>query len=149
MCAVLPLMGNSDAGYCNEGLPDDVRNRRSDNVMGALTECTILMGSTVRMNVRKLECGPDEQKERDEPDAKISDPWVLWTDSTYSSHRNSHYSSGLQVCQSIKKAPGLQALWLDQCARKVLRDCEGNNLRSPNCAGSPPSTRSLKKPRPT
>ena len=102
VCSVLPAMGNSDAGYCNEGLPDDVRNRRSDNVMGALTECTILMGSTVHMKVRKLECGPDEQKEPDEPDAQISDPWVLWTDSTYSSHRNSHYSSGLQVCQSIK-----------------------------------------------
>ena len=106
VCAVLPLMGNSDASYCNEGLPDDVRNRRSDNVMGALTEGTILMGSTVHMNVRKLECGPDQHKERDEPDAQISEPWVLWTDSTYSAHRNSHYSSGLQVCQSIKNAPG-------------------------------------------
>jgi len=43
VCAVLPLMWNSDAGYRNEGLPDRVRYRGPDNVMRALTECTIWM----------------------------------------------------------------------------------------------------------
>ena len=43
VCAVLPLLGNSDAGYSNEGLPNRVRYRGSDNVMRALTECTIWM----------------------------------------------------------------------------------------------------------
>jgi hypothetical protein len=55
------------------------------------------------MDVHKLDCGPEEQKQRDEPSAQISNPRVLWTNSTDSSHDNCHYSSGLQVCQSIKR----------------------------------------------
>jgi hypothetical protein len=43
VCAGLPLMGNDDSGYCDEGLRDGVCNRRSDNVMRALTKCTILV----------------------------------------------------------------------------------------------------------
>jgi hypothetical protein len=51
------------------------------------------------MDVHKLDCGPEEQKERDEPNEQIANPRVLCTNSTNSSHSNCHYSSRWRVCQ--------------------------------------------------
>jgi hypothetical protein len=99
MCPILPLKWNRNAGYCNENLPDAGCSSRSDYVVCALAERAILMGCTVHMDVRKLDCGAKEENEHDEPNEQIANPRVLWTNWTDPSHGNCHYSSRWQVCQ--------------------------------------------------
>ena len=103
MCPILPFKRNGNAGYCNENLPDAGCSSRSDYVVCALAERTILMGRTVHMDVHKLDSGAKEEKKRDEPNEQIANPCVLRTNWTDPSHGNCHYSSRWQVCQFQSK----------------------------------------------
>ena len=63
--AVLPLKRNGDAGKYNEDLLNAGCGRRPHYVMRSLAERAIRMCSTVRMNVRHLDCAAKEEKSRE------------------------------------------------------------------------------------
>jgi hypothetical protein len=73
---VLALKGNGNPVQDNECLLQDGSSRWPDDVMRSLTKCAIRMPRAVRMGVRKLGRGAQQQKHREEGDEQNTSPGV-------------------------------------------------------------------------
>jgi hypothetical protein len=76
--ALLPNCGDDNASYNKDAGPDTWRDRRPNDVVGALTECAILMSTTIQMDVGQLQSGPEGEQYGDERDQQIAAAPRLW-----------------------------------------------------------------------